>query len=108
MQIRIARGMSRNQLAKKAGMGTRQILRLETEHPDVAFSTVVKLARALDCSTDWLGGLSEDTEGRITESDLPPGLQRLLKAYRSAKSGPDKLADMLAALANDKTFRGEK
>lgn len=107
-EIRLIRGMTQKQVAKKAKLSLRQYGSLETEHPDCMFSTAIHLARVLGVSTDYLAGLSDDPEGRITEDDLPPGLRRLLEIYRGAKNGPDKLLEMLAAITSDESLRGVK
>lgn len=108
MQFRIARGMSRKQLSMKSGVGTRQILRLETERPDVTFATMIKIARALGCSLDYLGGLITDPNLRVTEADLTPRERSLLELLRGAENSPDRLLDALGALATDKRLRRPK
>ena len=106
-KIRIARGLTQRQVAQLAGMGLRQYGRLETEHPDCMFSTVIHLARVLGVTTDYLGGLSELPEGPLTINDLPPDLRDILQLYRGIKNDPDKILDLLGAIAANKGLRGE-
>ncbi len=63
--IRGKRGLSQPDLAKVTGLKVQNISRLETasrEH--VRSDTLVRLAQALDCSADYLLGLTDDPTPR--------------------------------------------
>mgnify|MGYP001575059452 FL=1 len=47
--LRIKRGMTQNQLAAAAGVAQPQISKFEQELPPFRFSTLQKIAGALDC-----------------------------------------------------------
>lgn len=60
--IRAKRGLSQPDLAKLTGLRAQNICRMETEvrGSQVRSDTLKVLAQALDCSTDYLLGLTED------------------------------------------------
>lgn len=99
--IRHARNMTQQELADKTGISIAQIQRYEKGKSDPTMTAAIALAKALECSLDWLAGLSDDTQGRVAEKDLTASQRRLLAAYRGSKDSFEKLRDVLAALASD-------
>lgn len=81
-ELRELREMSQQDLADMVGMSHTQIFRIEKGTSIPTADTVVKLARVLDCTTDYLLGLANDTTGHVWESELSPIERRLLAAYR--------------------------
>jgi transcriptional regulator with XRE-family HTH domain len=53
-ELREAQGLSREQLAVKAGISSRTVARLENREGPVHRGTLLLLARALDCDVDDL------------------------------------------------------
>jgi transcriptional regulator with XRE-family HTH domain len=60
-RIRGFRRMSQQDLAARTGLKVQNISRLETDQREhVRSDTLRRLAEALDCSTDYLVGLTDD------------------------------------------------
>ena len=60
-QARKARQWPQEELARQSSVGQNQISRLENgEKPSVSIHTLVRLAAALDCSVDYLVGLTAE------------------------------------------------
>ena len=54
-------GWTRRELAKRAGLHEQHLANVERgERHRIEADTIIKLARALDCSTDYLMGLTDD------------------------------------------------
>ncbi len=53
-EVRRKRGMTQSELAKAVGLAQASISTLESGETKPAFETLIKLARALDCSLDDL------------------------------------------------------
>jgi transcriptional regulator with XRE-family HTH domain len=69
-------GWTRRELAKRAGLHEQHLANVERgERHRIEAETIIKLARALDCSTDYLVGLTDDP--------TPPA-----KRPRSRKAAP--------------------
>jgi transcriptional regulator with XRE-family HTH domain len=72
-RARLARGLSLNELARRAGISQSTLSSVKTGHrqgSNLTLGTARKLAKVLGISVDWLCGLwSEDQELR-----RPPGL----------------------------------
>lgn len=59
--IRLARGLSQQDLANKTGLTVRYISRLENTAPNVTLEVIEKLTRGLGCTAnDLLGNNSEN------------------------------------------------
>lgn len=62
-RIRGFRRMSQQDLADRTGLKVQNISRIETEQREhVRSDTLRRLAEALDCSTDYLVGLTDDPQ----------------------------------------------
>lgn len=81
---RNARGYTTATLAQVVGVEAQQIARWEAYPSDPAASYIVKLAHALDVSTDYLLGESDQFQP-IREIDLNPAEVKLIEAYRAGK-----------------------
>lgn len=55
--LRVSAGLSRPQLAQRAGIGIATVYELEAGLLDVRLSTLLKVARALNVTPDYLLGL---------------------------------------------------
>lgn len=58
-QARIAKGLSQRQLAFRIGVSPRAIGQFEQGQNLPSLATLVALSKALECSTDFLLGLSD-------------------------------------------------
>src|ERR1041385_3653632 len=68
IRMREQRGLDVQELAKKAETTYQTIWRIEQKHAEPGAHLATRLARALDCSLDYLCGLYDEREGR------PPGM----------------------------------
>lgn len=93
--------LTQHDLAEKIGVNVRQVARYENGENNPTIDVVIRIAKTLQISIDWLAGLSDDPQGRITEKDLTLAQRRLLAAYRGSKDSFEKLRDVLAAIAGD-------
>jgi len=60
-RLRLARKLTQQELAERAGVSQAIISKLETENRDNVTSDVLKgLAKTLGCTTDYLVGMHED------------------------------------------------
>lgn len=62
-----------------------QIWRWEQEKNDPSDDFIVRLARILGSSTDYLLGMTDDPKEVRQEEDLTPDERRLLDAYRTGR-----------------------
>lgn len=58
-EMRIAKGLTRIQLAEQLQVSLRCISYWETGQRECDFETLMRLAQTLDCTADYLLGLSE-------------------------------------------------
>jgi len=71
--IRGKRGLSQVDLAALTGLRVQNISRLETESREhVRSDTLLRLAQALDCSADYLLGLTDDLRPRPRRTRATP------------------------------------
>lgn len=75
--------LSQEELANEIGSSQKQVSRYENGHNDPTSEVLVKFARALDTTTDWLLGLTDNPERSLRdEGDLSPDERELLEIYR--------------------------
>jgi|SRR5687768_14745569 len=88
MRLRMARGLTQTQLAELIGSSQRAISSYETiaEYPPTA--VLIKLAKALEVSTDLLLGLK--LPRKTSEPKEDPEMRRLWKRFQLVRSLPDK------------------
>ena len=93
-KARLAVGLSLRELEKRSGMSASQISQIETgRRADPGFSTVLRLAKALEVSMDALAGLKEPRAH-------PPRLSRsskaaLERAKRQLEDAGQRIAEVL-------------
>lgn len=64
-ELRERYGWTRRELAKRSGLHEQHLLKIEQElRKRIEGETVIRLARALGCSADYLLGLKEEEETR--------------------------------------------
>lgn len=106
-EIREMRQLTQQQLADTANMSLRQIARYESGESDPSSGAITDLAKALECSADYLLGLTDKINGYIAERDLTPMERRLLNAYRNSKDQSEKLRNLIRAIASDEDLMAE-
>lgn len=99
VEARKSKGLTQSEFAEKIGVHARQVARYEIGENNPTIDVVIKMAKALDCSIDWLAGLSDDAHGTIRLEDLPMDQRRVILALRTLKDGPHKLQDLIRAIA---------
>jgi transcriptional regulator with XRE-family HTH domain len=80
-------GWTRRELATRAGLHEQHLAKVEREQrPRLEADTVVKLAKALGCTSDYLLGLAEDPtpRRRTIATPLPPRQSRARTRRQSA------------------------
>lgn len=83
-EVRETRKLSQAMLGRLAGCGQEKISFYETGKSKPQYQTLVRLADALQISTDYLLGRTEEMEQRITLEDvLKPDEIELILKYRS-------------------------
>lgn len=86
-------GLSQEDLAAFAGTSQRQISKYETGKNDPTGDVLAALAQALDTTTDWLLGLTDNPERLLRgQDDLSDDERELLELYR--RHSPDKRRQM--------------
>lgn len=76
-------GMTQEELAAELGFGHSQLNKYENNKRDPTLESLVKLARRLNVSVDWLVGLVDEPQQRLTEADLSADQQRYITLLRS-------------------------
>lgn len=75
-ELRERHGWTRRELAKRSGLHEQHLLKIEQElRKRIESDTVIRLARALGCSADYLLGLKEEKE---TEADATASVKAVV------------------------------
>lgn len=80
--IRELREMSQQDLADRVGIHAQQIYKIEKESSVPRADTLIRLAKELGVSADYILGLTDDPEGGFAEEALNPMERKLLAAWR--------------------------
>lgn len=81
-QLREARGFSQDELAAQLGFGAAQMNRYENGKADPSLDGITRIANALQVTTDWLLGLTDDPQSRLEEDEITPEEWQLLNHFR--------------------------
>lgn len=81
-EIRERRNLTQDDLNNRLGFGGTQVYRYETGKADPSPEVLVRLARELEVTTDWLLGLVDAPGEHLQEEDLAPDERKLLSAFR--------------------------
>lgn len=104
-EVRQARGLTQVDLALAVNVNERMMPRYEKKPNDVDASVpradiVARISKYLAVSADFLLGLSDSPGSHfVTEEDLTPDEERLIRAIRSKKAG--KAASEFASMLQD-------
>lgn len=82
------RGLTQHELSSLIGAGKSQIAKYENGIGEPSVFQLVRIARALRVSTDYLLGLSDDRHREIRLDELSSDEQRFLAALDSEELGP--------------------
>lgn len=98
--VRSARGITQEDFASRLGVAYQQIWRWESGKNDPSGEMIVRMARELGVTADYLLGLTDDEAGVFTEEALSAKERQLIAEIRNGKFR-DAL-QTLAALSEDK------
>lgn len=80
--IRETRNLTQDELAARLGFGQSQMTKYENGKSEPTPEIIVRLARELEVTSDWLLGLVNKPNERLQEEDLTPDERKLLSAFR--------------------------
>ncbi len=95
-QRRQFKGFSQSDLARRLDVSAQQITRWETGANDPAADAVARMARTLECTTDWLLGLVDQPQAHVRARELSAEEQQLIDLYRQGN-----LPDIITRLVNE-------
>jgi len=95
------RKLSYNELAKASGISRRQIIRYETGESEPTADGIARLAKALECSSDYLLGITNEP-GAVTP-DIPADVLRLARAFSDL---PKPIKDAIRSLIRSQSNGG--
>jgi transcriptional regulator with XRE-family HTH domain len=76
IDLREKHGWTRRELAKRSGLHEQHLLKIEQGlRKRIESDTIIRLARAFECSADYLLGLKEEEENEI---DSPASLKTVV------------------------------
>ncbi|MFO7323676.1 MAG: helix-turn-helix transcriptional regulator [Chloroflexota bacterium] len=81
-EMRRKRQLTQDELAERLGFGQSQMNKYENGKSDPTPEVLVRLARELEVTTDWLLGLVDDPTSHLQERDLTAMERKLLSAFR--------------------------
>lgn len=82
-EAREKQNLTQEELADRVGVAYQQIWRWETGKNDPTGDMLVRMARILNVTADYLLGLVDTPSGLLTEDDLSPVERRLIQELRS-------------------------
>jgi len=85
-QLRIIRGLTQQDLSERANIAQRNITRYENNESDPNGETLYRIAVALDTSTDYLLGLTDDPTPPTRSPELTELEQRIIEAFRRGEN----------------------
>lgn len=80
--VREQQGLTQSDLAARISVNVTQVLRWEKGTALPGSDALVKLAKELNVSMDYLGGLVDDPDKHLEIEDLSPIERKLIEAYR--------------------------
>lgn len=81
-EMRRKRQLTQDELADRLGFGQSQMNKYENGKSDPTPEVLVRLAKELSVTTDWLLGLVDDPDAFLQEPELTPAERKLLSAFR--------------------------
>lgn len=80
--LREQRDLTQDELSEMLGIGYAQMNRYENGKTEPGPEAIVKIASALEVTTDYLLGLVDNPTDRLQEQNLSPEERKLLSAFR--------------------------
>jgi transcriptional regulator with XRE-family HTH domain len=74
--------MSQHELARLCGLSINQISRYELGLREPTSTSLVKIARALNVSIDYLAGLADAPNGQLAAQELSPHEREILETFK--------------------------
>jgi transcriptional regulator with XRE-family HTH domain len=101
-QRRQFKGLGQPDLGRALGVSQQQIARWENGVNDPSGDAIARLARTLECTTDWLLGLVEQPTAHVRARELSADEQQLIDLYRQRQL-PEMITRLVNELAGPKT-----
>lgn len=86
-EFREKAGYTQEDLANYLDTSQTQVWRWEVGKNEPTSDTIVKIAKILNVTADYLLGLADDPHGQLMETDLSDEEWRLVNAYRADDMG---------------------
>lgn len=83
-EIRMRRAWSQTELAERSGLSQNAISNYESGERQAGSAALAALSRALDCSADYLLGLTDDPTPHHVPAGLTENEQAVIAALRAA------------------------
>lgn len=80
--VREDRQLTQIDLSNRAGVSLKQLWPYEHDESDPTSDVLARLAKELEVSMDYLAGLVDDPQARLSEEELTPMERKLLAAFR--------------------------
>lgn len=84
-EIRKDIGITQKELANKIGVKRTTVAGYETKGKEPSYQTLIKIARALDCSLDYLLGYVEENEEKIKSKNINSDLENFYNRLSERK-----------------------
>ncbi len=81
-QVRESRGYTQDELAIRLNLGQSQLNKYENNKSDPTPEVIVRLAKELNVTADWLLGLVDEPNENVRLPDLSAQELKLLQAFR--------------------------
>jgi Predicted transcriptional regulator len=81
-QRREERGLTQAELGARLKIEAQAVYRYEKGQSDPSADTLGRMAKELEVTADWLIGLVDDQNERLSEADLSPAERKLIDALR--------------------------
>lgn len=95
-QRRAALKYTQQDVADRASVPQQNVARWESGKQDITGDALARLAKALNCTTDWLLGLVDQPQARARAQELSATERQLLDLYRQRK-----LPEMISRLVDE-------
>jgi transcriptional regulator with XRE-family HTH domain len=99
--IRKLRGYTQKELADGLGTVQQQVAKWEMGINEPSSETLIRLAKLLDCSADWLLGLVDASDDHMQVRQISAHEQQLLNLYRRGAL-PELITRLVTELAGPK------
>lgn len=81
--VRQQLNLSQHELSRLCGLNINQISRYELKMTEPSATVLVKIARVLNISIDYLTGLTDEPHGQVVVQDLNPHEREVIETLRA-------------------------